>query len=192
MADGHDGTFAYVLDVARAFVLVEYPETDAPDRLAASIRRVLADPRYEATFSWIADRRQERHAPSPDVVRERVAVIDSLLASCSARRWVRVVDRRHPSIFGCARMADAFMENIGWESFSCGTLEEAFAWCTGSALTGRRAPDPPAGIAPTEEPVGLTVLELPRRTTPRSTDPSGLVVPHLPVPVPDRRRARQP
>jgi hypothetical protein len=192
MPHGDDGCFAYLIDVPRAFVLLDCTEPCTCDRLAASIRGVLADPRYEATFTWIADMRHDRGAPDSDTVRAMVAVIDALLAQCSARRWVRVVDRRHPSIFGYARMADAFMETVGWESFSCGTLEEAFAWC--AELTPQTPPaaaaaaERPRGAVVLDEPAPLRVLEGPQRNGTRAAGPPDLPTPRPPVSVPDRRR----
>jgi hypothetical protein len=190
MPNGAEGGFAFLMDVPRAVVVLDCSEPCTGDRLTATIRGVLADPRYEATFTWIADMRHERDAPDPDTVRALVAVIDAQLAPCSARRWVRVVDRRHPSIYGCARMADAFMETVGWESFSCGTLEEAFAWCrerTSGATC--RPPDPPR-IAPAHEPTFLTLREWPARPAPLRPTAEYGVARRPPGGIPDRRRVQ--
>jgi hypothetical protein len=174
MAGANNDGFVYLLHPARAIVLLECRAPSSSEQLTRSIRRVLADPAYRGEFAWIADMRSITAAPDAESVRASVAAIHASLGTCSARRWVRVVDRREPSIYGCARMADAVMENIGWDSFCCGTLEEAFAWCE-ERRTGATSP--------------LTIREWPsRRVTAVGSEPVPDIAPRPTPPIPDRRR----
>lgn len=121
-----DRPLSYTIDRARRLVTILYHRQPTFADWAATMRAILADPRFEPGFRFLSDRRTVPEPPTAAYIRQVSAFLIDHAAQLRNSRLAMVVS--NPATYGMARMSEPKIEPAGLEAASFFDLPAALHW----------------------------------------------------------------